>query len=139
MSEDFSGLYDIRPGRDSDKNFILATFLRGLYYGESFFSRMPKDLFMNKYKLVANALVNDKNVLIKVACLPEDPDVVLGYSVLSADQQTVFWVFVKSAWRKRGIAKSLLPQEPKYVAHLTKLGDSLLCKFKTEPKLNPFF
>lgn len=134
----FEGLYNIRSGNDNDKNFILATFLRGLYYGESFFSKIPKDIFMNRYKLVAQALVNDKSTVIKVACLPEDPDVILGYTMLSADQKTIYWVFVKTAWRKRGIAKTLVPTNPDYVAHLTKLGQSLLYKLPNV-QLNPFF
>lgn len=138
MSSDFEGLFDIRNGNEKDKNFILATFLRGLYYGESFFSQVPKDIFMDKYKHVARALVDAPGVTIKIACLPEDQDVILGYSIVSNDSKTVYWCFVKKAWRERGIAKSLLPKEPEYVAHLTALGESLLCKI-SNPKLNPFF
>src|ERR1700686_3327393 len=115
---DFNGLYDIRKGKDEDKNFILATFLRGLYYGDSFFSQVPKDIFMDRYKRVANALVNDTNTDIFVACLPEDPDVILGYSLISKDGKTLYWTFVKAAWRKNGIGKSLISQDIKYVAHL---------------------
>lgn len=135
---DFQGLYDIRSGKESDKNLILATFLRGLYYGESFFSQIPKDIFMSCYKRVAQALVNDKSTVIKIACLREDPDVILGYSLLSSDEKTVYWVFVKTVWRRRGIAKSLVPANPSYIAHITKLGESLLYKINN-PKLNPFF
>jgi hypothetical protein len=134
----FQGMYDIRLGKDEDKNLILATFLRGLYYGESFFSQIPKDIFMSCYKRVAQALVNDKNTVIKIACLKEDPDVILGYSLLSSDEKTVYWCFVKAAWRRKGIAKTLVPANPTYVAHITKLGESLLYKINN-PKLNPFF
>jgi hypothetical protein len=135
---DFKGLYNVRLGKEEDKNFVLATFLRGLYYGESFFSQVPKDIFMDRYKRVAQALVNDKNTTLRVACLPEDPDVILGYCLMSADEATVYWAFTKTAWRKRGIAKSLVPANPKYVAHLTKLGQSLLYKFPGIA-FNPFF
>jgi hypothetical protein len=135
---DFSGMYNIREAKDSDKNLVLATFLKGLYYGESFFSRVPKDIFMSCYSRVAQALVNNENTKILVACLPEDPDVVLGYSMTSRDDKTVYFCFTKAAWRKRGIAKSLLPKDPKYVAHLTKVGDSLMYKFPNA-KFNPFF
>lgn len=136
----FQGLYTIRDGNENDHNFILATFLRGIYYGDSFFSGVPKKIFMERYKIVAQALVRDPNIVIRVACLPEDPDVILGYSLLSKDMNTVSFCFVKAAWRQKGIARSLLPQNPIYVVpqHVTKIGRLLLHKF---PGLNynPFF
>ena len=103
---DFKGLYDIRLAKPEDVNFILATFLRGLYYGESAFSPMPKAVFMANYKPVAQALLVRHKV--HVACLKEDQDVILGYSIVSHDSSTVHWVQVKSAWRRKGIAKSLV-------------------------------
>lgn len=134
---DFQGLYDIRDGKESDKNFVLATFLRGLYYGDSWFSIIPKNIFMDHYKRLANALVNHPQIIIKVACLKEDPDVILGYSILSSDLSTIHWVFVKSAWRNNGIARSLVPQQPNNVTHLSALGKILLPKFKNVV-FNPF-
>jgi len=133
----FVGLYDIRDGKPEDNNFILSTFLRGLYYGDSWFSLIPKDAFMQHYKKVANYLVIPGNSTIKVACLKEDPNVILGYSILSNDFQTIHWVFVKNAWRNKGIAKSLVPQYPTVVTHLTKVGKQLLTKFEGAV-FNPF-
>ena len=139
MTNDFQGLFIVRDGREGDKNFVLATFLRGLYYGESFFSQVPKDIFFDRYKHVAQALVNDPNTILRVACLPEDEDVILGYSLQSRDSKTLYWVFTKAAWRRRGVAKSLTQYSNiEYVAHLTRLGESLLCKIGNA-KLNPFF
>ncbi len=133
----FQGLYNIRDSKDSDKNFILATFLRGLYYGETWFSDIPKDIFMDNYKLIAQALINSPKVVIKVACLPEDADTIIGYSILSNDYQTVHFVYVKSIWRLKGVGKSLVPQHPTFVSHLTQLGKTLLSKLKPAV-FNPF-
>ncbi len=138
MTNDFIGLFNTRLAKDTDKNFVLATFLRGLYYGESLFSEMPKDLFMNKYKHVVQALINDPNTEVVVACLPEDSDVILGYSIVSKNKETLYWVFVKAAWRRKGVAKSLIAQNPKYIAHLTKLGSELRYKLPNA-KFNPLF
>lgn len=132
----FQGLYEVRDYVPADKNFIMATFLRGLYYGDSWFSLIPKAIFMNNYKKVAEALVSG-NTVIKVACLKDDPGVILGYSILSKDFLTVHFVFVKSAWRLKGIARSLLPQYPTAISHLTTLGKSLMNKFPTAV-FNPF-
>ncbi len=134
---DFIGLYSIRPLVEADKKLILATFLRGLYYGDSWFSMIPKDIFMTNYSVIANALLSSPNVLVNVACLPDDPNVILGYSIVSADYLTVHYVYVKSAWRKNGIAKALTPRHPNYVSHLTALGKSLLHKLPNAT-FNPF-
>lgn len=134
---DFSGLYDIRDALPEDKNFILATFLRGLYYGDSWFSLIPKAIFMSNYKKVAEHLVSNPNINIKVACLKEDSSVILGYSILSQDFSTIHWVYVKNAWRNRGIAKAILPRLPTTVTHLSLLGKTLLPRFK-DCIFNPF-
>lgn len=134
---DFRGLYNVRDYKPEDKHFIMATFLKGLYYGESYFSLVPKDIFMTNYKLVAESLVSNPRVNIKVACLPDDADVILGYSILSHDFQAVHFVFVKNVWRKKGIARSLVPQHPTAVSHLTNLGKSLMSKLPTAV-FNPF-
>lgn len=93
---------------------------------------------MANYKVVASALIDPAKTTVKIACLKEDPTVILGYSILSNDYQSVIWVFVKSIWRKRGIARSLVPAHPAQVTHLTALGKSLLTKFKSPPIFNPF-
>lgn len=135
MSEDLDSTYEIRDYKPEDKAFIMATFLRGLYYGDSWFGLMPKDIFMANYKLIAEAILNKHQV--KVACLCEDKDVILGYSIVSKDLATIHWVFVKSLFRKKGIAKALLPKFPSSVTHLTVLGRNLLPKFP-ECIFNPF-
>lgn len=133
----FQGLYDVRDATDKDINFILATFLRGLYYGDSWFSSIPKNIFMENYKQVAQALVNHPSTIIKIACLREDSEVILGYSLLGNKMSTVHFVYVKSAWRKQGIGRSLLPQFPARVTHLTALGKSLMSKLPNT-EFNPF-
>lgn len=129
--------FEVRDYKPEDKNFIMATFLRGLYYGDSWFSQIPKDIFMDNYKLFVENLVGLPTTTIKVACLKDDADIILGYSILSNDFQTINWVFVKLDWRKQGIARALLPKYPTSVSHLTALGKSLLPKFQN-CVFNPF-
>jgi hypothetical protein len=137
---DFSGLYNIRNAISSDHNFVIATFLRGIYYGDTFFSAVPKGLFMDRYKLVAQALVKDPSTKIRIACLPEDQDVIIGYSITSNNDTTLNWAFVKKNWREKGIAKSLIPNiqsvVPQHVTH--PLGKILTSKYK-DLTPNPFY
>lgn len=128
----------IRDYRPEDHNFIMATFLRGLFYGDSWFSLIPKSIFMANYHPIAERLLKGAPT-IKVACLKEDPNTVLGYSIYRTipveDQNIVIldWVFCKSAWRGIGIGKDLLPGKVHAVTHLTKQGKSML------PKLGAIF
>lgn len=92
---------------------------------------------METYHGVLDHLMQRKDLVIRVACLKEDSDVILGYAVShTLNQYTILdFIFVKSAWRRIGVGKSLLPDEVHAVTHLTKLGRSL------KPKnviFNPF-
>lgn len=136
--DDFKGLYDIRDYTKDDRAFVLATFLRGLYYGDSWFGEIPKPIFMTNYSIIAEKLIDSPKTIIKVACLPDSPDVILGYSILSADFQGIHWMYVKSMWRKKGIAKSLTPQYASYVTHLSSLGKLLLKEKLKTAIFNPF-
>lgn len=133
-----NSLYDIRSAKPEDINFIMATWLRGLYYGDSWFSSIPKNIFMSNYKRLATAMLINPSISVRVACLKDDPDTIIGYSVISKDEEAVVWVFVKTSFRRLGVARSLLPKSPKYVTHLTALGKVLLPKLLTTV-FNPFW
>lgn len=144
--DDFRGLFTVRDAEPTDTSFIMATFLRGLYHGDSeegphvilkFISIMPRKVFMDNYKHVAMKLISSPNTVIKVACLIEDPDVILGYSILSSDFQTIHWVYVKSIWRLKGIGKSLIPAYATTASHISHLGRKLMIKYK-DMIFNPF-
>lgn len=127
-------LISIRDARPSDKSFIFATWLRGLRYGNDWFTLIDKDTYFQCYhKVLERILVS--GVTIKVACLLEDPEVILGYSV-SKDSR-LDWVFVKKAWRNIGLAKLLIPQDLKTVSHITQVGKAIIAKTPTV-KFDPF-
>lgn len=121
-------LVAIRDHLPGDRSFILATWLRGAYYGDSWFSQIPKNIFMKHYHDILEKFLTNPSVSVKVACLRDDTDVILGYSVsrrLPDGEGILDWIFVKSAWRQIGIGKSLLPSNWTTATHMTKLGKSL--------------
>lgn len=122
---------DLITTRDAvfdDYNFIMATWLRGLYYGESWFSLTKKNTFMTNYHKILEFILKKDTTRVKIACLKDDASIILGYAVLTQDNSTLHWVFCKKSWRNIGIAKSLVPAEVKKVTHLTKLGVAILNK-----------
>lgn len=128
MSEQQPGpVIAIRGYLPEDRNFILATWLRGLYYGNTWFSDIKKDIFMTRYHQVLEHILSHPCTTIRVACLEDEPSVILGYSVYRVlDDITVLdWIFVKSAWRKAGIGRRLVPKNVSSCSHLTKVGRAL--------------
>lgn len=138
MSEKFDGLYSIRHATDDDRNFILKSFLLGTYYGDTWFSKIPKRIFMDNYKKVAEALFNKCKNSIRIACLPDEPDVILGYSILNSSSTVLHFLYVKDRWRRKGIGRQLTPTSVTSVTHLTSLGETLIKKLVPEPLFNPF-
>lgn len=127
-----------RPLILSDKNFIYSTWLKGLYYGNNWFREIDKETYFKHYSQIIQHILMRPNVYVNTACLKDDIEVILAYSVLEATgmDTTLHWVFTKASWRDLGIAKKLIPANVTTCSHLTKVGRSLKPK---EWKFNPFF
>lgn len=123
----------IRNMQESDLPLVYATWLKGQRNGNSWFKSIDQDIYFSGYKKVVEGRIASSEC--KVSCLETDPDVVLGYSIYSPDHKVLHWVYVKKAWRKMGIAKSLLPSGIEQVTSLTRLGRLIL---KKRAKFNPF-
>lgn len=137
METELEKTTEIRGFRESDVAFLFSTWLRGLFYGNSWFQEIPKDIFMENYHRVIEAILKRPGVQVRVSCLKEDPDTILGYAVLEPNRNAIHWLYVKDVWRKFGIAKALIPADGTWVVatHLTDMTR----KFK--PKgivFNPF-
>lgn len=116
-----SSTIQIRDAKPEDLPLIYSTWLLGLYHGCDWFSRIKKESFFRNYKVVIERLIPKCEV--KVACLADDEDVILGYVCYRGEN--LDWIFVKKAWRKMGIARMLLPKGITNCTHLTKVGRSI--------------
>lgn len=123
-----SELIAIRDYLPGDMNLILATWLRGLYYSDSWYSEIPKNIFMDQYHKIIKTILASPHTSVRVACLKEDPEVILGYAVLSNVHTAVHWVFCKKNWRGIGIAKDLVPNTVNSATHATKVGLGIMKK-----------
>lgn len=126
-------LISIRLVKEDDRAFIMATWLRGLYYGNPWFKEIEKDVFMHKYHDVITRVLLKPTTEVAIAALKDDEDTILGYSV--TDNKTLHWVFVKEVWRKMGIAKAIIPHDIDTTTHLTIMGKKIKPK---SLKFNPF-
>jgi hypothetical protein len=117
--------------RETDEPLLYSTWCFGLYYGSAETSHTTKKEFFKKQSAYIKPLL--ESATIKIACLSDDPDTILGYSVI--DQGCVEWIFVKERLRRQGIAKLLLKnQNPTHVKKLTKIGKLLADKYGLKEK-----
>lgn len=121
----------LEPG---DEAFIYSTWLRGLYFGNAWFRQISKVDYFDKYRAVIKHLL--ANATVRIVCIEDAPDVIVGYAVHSADGTTLHWVYVKKAWRKQGIGKGLIPPNVTIITHLTeKAAEKKLDSWKFDPLL----
>lgn len=123
MNPQLDELMIIRPGIEEDRSFIMATWLRGLYYGSPWFREIEKDNFMAKYHDIISSVIAKPTAQVNVSVLKEDHNVILGYSV--TEPKIIHWIFVKEAWRRVGIGARLLPSNTDVATHLTVMGKKL--------------
>lgn len=129
-----SALVTTRPATPGDVSFIFSTWLKGLKFGNSWYRLIDDKTYYHVYHQVVESILSNPATQVKIACLQDAPDVILGYSVYIGDK--LHWVHVKKAWRKIGIAKDLVPGNITTVSHLTDVGKIIFLKKKLT--FNPF-
>lgn len=124
-----------------DKNFIMATWLKGLRHGNDWYSLIDQKAYFEVYPKVIESILASSYTEVRIACLRSDPEVILGYIVVDgkdpAQPTRAHWIFVKKAWRGIGIARLLTPTTITTVTHLTKTGLGLMKKHQ-HLIFNPF-
>lgn len=130
-------MYTTRPGAPTDLNFIFASWMKGLRYGNADLEKIPPQIYDKKQRLVIAELLGRATVL--VYCLTEDQDVILGYIVYEGEPnaETLHWVFVKKDWRRQGIAHHLIPPHAATYTQITKNGLEFLQKHYPQMHYNP--
>lgn len=115
----------IRPMVPEDLSFVIATWLNS-FKDSDLCRRMTKGEYFKTYEPIVKDLIGQSETLI--ACLADDPDVILGYIVRY--DETIHYCFVKDSWRKLGIFKMLLGNTTKgYFTHWTSPVNSLSNKY----------
>ena len=87
-------LITYRPHQADDEAFLFATYLKNNWYRQESSTMLPKKIWMwAQHKRLEKVM---KNQVITVACLKDDPDVILGYGFW--DEEKPF-TYIKLAWR----------------------------------------
>lgn len=124
-------MINIRAGKPEDRGLVFSTMLRGLFHGCDLYGQIEEKAFYENYSKIIESLLDRAE--LRVACLADDEDVVLGYAIVRGS--VLDYCFVKRPWRKQGIAYRLC-LEINTCTHLTRMGQSI--KNRKNLKFNPF-
>lgn len=114
-------------GRDynpeTDEAFLFSTWRNGAYYGGD--RALPaQEFFSEQTGRIRDIL---KTAQIRVACIKDAPEIVLGYAVFTGDFH-LEWIYVKLQFRGKGIGRFLTPQLRTVTPNLTKIGAAIVRK-----------
>lgn len=97
----------IRPALPEDISFIYSTWLNSFRVDSALGNSVSKTVYFGSYHSIVDRLLDESRVL--VACLSDDPKVILGYLV-SQSANVLHYCFVKEAFRRHGIASALFDE-----------------------------
>lgn len=132
----------IRTMQDKDFNFIINSWLKSYKYSGSAVRRMRDSDYYIAYEPIVKVLIQRSDIY--VACLREEPEVILGYIAVEPAEvgttDVIHYLLVKDLWQRIGIGKYLLqaadPGPQSYFTHWTSPMDSLANKITY--RYNPF-
>lgn len=118
---------DARSG--SDHAFLYSTWRNALWYSEKREQKLA-DQFYKEASERISSLLKLRNIKIRMACLNEDPDMLLGWAVMQDDH--LYFAYVKIDYRRKGIGNLLVRGFTTFSPPETKIGKSLAEKFIQE-------
>lgn len=124
-----SELIMIRLGTKLDESFIYATWLKGYFYGNPDFADMQPATFYAVYPRVIETILNRLGSNVVIACLKDDPEVIIGYAVFT--DKVLHYAYVKQPFRSQGVLRALIASNPGTTeySHKTKPAKALAAKF----------
>ena len=108
----------------TDAGLIFDSYPKGVYHGGLLKTDMPKKVWMVAFYEDVKRQLEECDT--RIACLEQDPDHIVGYSIISKDRELQF-VYVKELYRRKAIANLLTKNKFDRVNEktLTKLGESI--------------
>lgn len=118
----------------SDAPLVFASWRNCLWFDNHTEQDPPNPGFYRMTTRKINLLLREPSTKVKIACLQDDPDQILGYSAFS--HSTLEFVYVKNDYRKQGIATLLTKGFSDIVNPMTKIGKAIADKKNLKVKEN---
>lgn len=107
---------------DQDAPFLFSSWRNSLWYDQERNEDQSQRFFYCITKEIKNIL-NTPETNVNVACLSDDPNFILGYSVCTGTN--LVWCYVKIEYREKGIAKLLTKGFKTISEPMTRIGNSI--------------
>lgn len=118
------------------RNMVFSKWMRSLRYGNDYFKMVDSDKYYFAYQRYIEMLLSRPECVIRFAVVTDEPDTVLGWSLIQGDK--LHYVWVQQEQRNKGIATMLVPVSINCISHITKAGLSIWNKKLPHATLNPF-
>lgn len=122
-----------------DKNCIYALWRNSSFYSNNTKRYGPATTHTIKIKKQQTERIRKilQNAQVRVACLEDDPNIIIGYVVYTRDH--LDWIYIKPDYRRQGIASMITPRDIEtFTDETTKIGQKIIDKkkLKVKPSLN---
>jgi hypothetical protein len=114
----------IRLAQPADMNFVAASWFTSYWKNTARAEGIEQPVYTRGMNQLIDGLLQRSDVI--VAVLDEVPDEILGYAVV--EDGACHWVYVKSVYRRRGIATGLLRSTARRFSLQTSQGKKLAAK-----------
>lgn len=98
----------IREGTENDLPFFYNSFLHHYKHGSAHTKFIHDINYYNELHYIISRCLERKGNVLKFVALKNDPDVVLGYIWANKEVETIYYVYIKKAFREMGIGRMLL-------------------------------
>jgi GNAT superfamily N-acetyltransferase len=97
----------IRPGQESDYNFVMLTLMKNYKFNSPFAYDINEYTLYSAFQQILPRVFDRPGNMLYVAALKEEPDVILGFIWANSFPKTIWYTYVKKGFRKMGFGKAL--------------------------------
>lgn len=101
-------MFKLRMSNVGDINFVYSTWLRSYKHDSPLTKYTKRELFFDQHQKILDRLLSKEGMRVSIACDPDDEMIIYGYLVY--EPNVIHYIYVKDAFRRRGIATTLLNQ-----------------------------
>jgi hypothetical protein len=119
---------------EGDSGFIYASWRNALWFDDKIRDERLAHSFFSKASKAIKAVLAYPTLSVRIACLQDDHNLIVGYSVLVGDHMD--WIYVKIDYRNKGIGRLLSRGVKTYSDPQTTIGKAILASHHLSLKEN---